>query len=110
MTATQADIDLSEHRGHPLVRVRGEVDMSNATLVGDQIRTACAGPQPIVLDLEQIEFFDSSGLHMLQTLSHDLEQAGGELTVIAAPDSIVGRLLTLTRMDTQLRVRATLPA
>ena len=74
MTDTHAEVDRSEHRGHPLVRVRGEVDMANADLVGDQIRAAGRLDGPITLDLSQVGFFDSSGLRMLQQLSAELDR------------------------------------
>ena len=109
MTDIQAYVDRTEHHGHPLVRVRGEVDMVNADLVGDQIRAAGRLDGPLVLDLSQVQFFDSSGLRMLQQLSDELDGEGGRLTVVTTPESIVGRLLTLTNLDTYLHVTSAPP-
>jgi anti-sigma B factor antagonist len=110
MTETHADVETTDHRGRPLVRVRGEVDMANADLVGAQIRAAGSPTGAITLDLSRVEFFDSSGLRMLQQLSDDVEREGGRLTVVTAPESIVGRLLTLTNMDAYIHVSGALPA
>ena len=109
MTETPAEVARTEEHGQPVVRVRGEVDMVNAELVGEQIRAAVRLDGPVTLDLNQVEFFDSSGLRMLQQLSDELEREGGRLTVVTAPESIVGRLLTLTHMDTYLHVTGSPP-
>ena len=91
--------------GSRLIRVSGEVDMANADTVGHEIRAAADPATAVTLDLGPVEFFDSSALHMLQQLSAAFDRAGGRLTVAVAPTGIVGRLLTITRMDEYLHVR-----
>jgi len=110
MNAPLAVIGTAEHHGRPLVRIDGEVDLSNADSIGEQIRAAAGPGASVVLDLGPVRFFDSRGLRMLVRLSDDLGEAGGRLTVVTPPESIVGRLLTLTRLDTYLDVLAALPA
>ena len=105
MTEEQATVDRGDHDGHPVVTVHGEVDMSNAEDVGRQIRAGGPLAGAVVLDLSDIQFFDSSGLYMLHRLHSEIEESGGELTVVTPPDTIVGRLLALTNLDTYLRVR-----
>jgi anti-anti-sigma factor len=105
MTEPPAEVVTTEHEGRPLIRVRGEVDMANADLVGERIREVVSLSAEVVLDLEEIEFFDSSALHMLHRLSAEFDRAGGRLTVAARPGGIVGRLLTITRMDSYLHMR-----
>jgi anti-sigma B factor antagonist len=109
MSEPLAVVGTTEHQGRPLVRVEGEVDISNADSVGEQIRAAGGPAAAVVLDLGAVQFFDSRGLRMLVLLAADLEAAGGRLTVVAPPESIVGRLLTLTALDTRLQVLAALP-
>lgn len=108
MTDTQADVDRTEHEGSALVTVRGEVDMSNADVVGRQIRAAGGPDDAVLLDLSAIQFFDSSALRMLNQLHGELEEAGRQLTIVAPPSGIVGRLLIITTMDAYLRVRGSL--
>jgi anti-anti-sigma factor len=106
MTEQLAEVETLGDAGRLVVRIRGEVDMANAEAVGDQIRAATDPSQAVDLDLATVTFFDSSALHMLHRLSDGFDQAGGRLTVRATPDSIVGRLLALTHMDTYLHLGA----
>jgi anti-anti-sigma factor len=100
-----AEVVVTEHEGAPLIQVRGEVDMANADFVGERIRAAVGPSAAVVLDLDSVEFFDSSALHMLHRLSAEFDQAGGRLTIAAEPGGIVGRLLTITRMNSYLHLR-----
>ncbi|WP_045745724.1 STAS domain-containing protein [Actinoplanes rectilineatus] len=108
MTDPIADVTTSIHETGVHVRVTGELDMSNAGTVGDRIRAAGTST-PVDLDLSDIEFLDSSALHMLQQLSAAFDRDGGRLTVAVAPGSIVERLLTITHMDAYLNIRESQP-
>ena len=108
MTDEQATVERGERDGFPVVTVHGEVDMSNAEAVGRQIRAGGGLAGSVALDLSDLQFLDSSGLFMLHQLHSEIEAAGGELTVVTPPDTIVGRLLAITKLDTYLRVRPVL--
>jgi anti-anti-sigma factor len=105
MTDPLAQVETTHDADRPVVRIRGEVDMANADTVGDQIRAATDPSHDLDLDLSTVTFFDSSALRMLHRLSDAFDQAGGRLTVVIAPDSIVGRLLAITHMDAYLHLR-----
>ena len=90
--------------GHD-IHVNGEIDMSNADTVGDQIRAGTALTTAASLDLSGVTFLDSSALNMLVALSAEFDRAGGELTVVATPGSIVERLLTITHMESYLHIK-----
>lgn len=104
MTEPLAEITLVPQDDGPLIRVAGEVDMANAEAIGRQIREAAGTASPVTLDLGPVTFFDSSALHMLQQVSGEFDRGGGELTVVVAPDSIVGRLLAITHLDDYLHI------
>ena len=87
-----------------LTRAAGEIDMSNADLIGARIRAAADAASPATLDLSAVTFFDSSALNMLIALATEFDRAGGKLTVIAAEGSIVERLLTITHMEAYLNL------
>jgi anti-anti-sigma factor len=106
MTEPLAEVTLVPKDDGPLIRVTGEVDMANADAIGRQIREAADTASPATLDLGPVTFFDSSALHMLQQLSGEFDRGGGRLTVIVAPDSIVGRLLAITHLDDYLHIGA----
>lgn len=60
------DIEIVE-RDHTLIlKVRGELDLATAPLLNERLEQAEAANPPIVLvDLDQVEFMDSTGLHVL---------------------------------------------
>lgn len=60
------DIEIVE-RDHTLIlKVRGELDMATAPLLSKRLELAEAGAATSVLvDLDQVEFMDSTGLHVL---------------------------------------------
>jgi anti-anti-sigma factor len=73
------------------VRVRGEIDL--ATIDSLQQALAClpGGPGPIVIDGSQIDFMDSSGLHLLSRLAGTAGDA--PRVVIRNPSRAVLRIL-----------------
>ncbi|GLW36039.1 STAS domain-containing protein [Actinoplanes regularis] len=105
MTEAQADVQISQEAGRSVIRIRGEVDMANADAIGEQVRATTRPSDAVDLDLRGVTFLDSSGLRMLHHLSDAFNQADGRLTVVTAPDDIVGRLLAITHMDTYLYLR-----
>lgn len=60
------DIEIVE-RDHTLIlKVTGEVDLSTAPLLDERLRLAeTADASSVVVDLDQVVFMDSSGLHVL---------------------------------------------
>ncbi len=109
MNDTIAEVIADEHGGLPLIRLRGEVDMSNADALGSQVRAAAGDAATVILDLRPVTFFDSQGLRMLQSLSDGFGRAGRSLVIVVLPAGVVGSILALTGMDQSLDVRATLP-
>jgi anti-sigma B factor antagonist len=77
----------------------GEADLVDVPKIEAAFEEACAGgPGLTVLDLRELTFIDSSGLHAL-IKGHQLHCAHGhELRVISGPESI-RRLFELTGMN-----------
>jgi anti-sigma B factor antagonist len=63
----EATVESRQHAsGVPIVRITGEVDMSNVEVVRAAVDVAIADdPERIVFELGDLEFMDSSGLAML---------------------------------------------
>jgi len=60
------DIEMVEHDHTLILKVRGEVDLSTAPLLDEQLRLADASDVTMVLvDLDQVGFMDSTGLQVL---------------------------------------------
>jgi anti-anti-sigma factor len=92
-----------------VVHVAGDLDIATA----DQLRGYVAGrtaslPGPrVVLELDGLDFCDSSGLSSLIGIWKDLLSAGGTV-VLAAPQPQLVKILHATGLDTRLRLHPTL--
>ncbi|MDX6651409.1 MAG: hypothetical protein QOJ38_190 [Solirubrobacterales bacterium] len=83
-----------------LVRVTGEVDLSNSAQLSGVLRSpVCGECQSVVLDLAEVPFMDSSGL---QALLVAIGELGSKLALVVTPGSAVGRLFELTQVSGRL--------
>jgi anti-anti-sigma factor len=105
-------LDLSVLPDRAVVRVapRGEIDLANRDVLDAQLRELWeAGWRHVVLDLSEVSFLDSSGLHVLAI--HHRRAAGAALRFSLADCSPeVWRVLALTGMDQVLDCAPTTPA
>lgn len=91
-----ADLQLSSRDGIVIARVTGEIDMSNAT----DLRTAITEATPndalgVVLDLSDVDYIDSAGIHLLYRLGESLRNRGQTLRVVIPPNSAASDALSL---------------
>ena len=88
--------------GHPVVRVRGDIDLTNADTVTEALRAlADVGERRVDLDLGGVTFIDSTGIRsLLEGLRFGLE-----LCVVASSER-VDRVLEVSGLDTLLEVLA----
>jgi anti-anti-sigma factor len=81
------------------IRVLGELDLSVTGLVDQEIRRAEAtDAASIVLDLDQLEFVDASGIRLLVEASGRSRDDGGRLRIRRASAPQVERVFELTGM------------
>lgn len=60
------NIEIVERDGSLLLVVQGELDLATAPLLDVELaRAKATGTPMIVVDLDQVDFIDSSGLHVL---------------------------------------------
>ena len=90
----------------PILRVRGELDLATAPRVCRAIATAAAAalPPAVVIDLENLEFCDSTGLRALLGAVREVQALGGTAVLVVAPDGAVDRLLSLCGLREFLHV------
>jgi stage II sporulation protein AA (anti-sigma F factor antagonist) len=81
------------------ITIDGEVDMSNAADIEDEIRERADGAALVVLDLSDVSFFDSSGIRMLFAVRQQLRGAGTAMAVVAPEGSRVSEVLDVARVD-----------
>jgi anti-anti-sigma factor len=104
-----ADFQLSVEEGLVAVRLTGEVDMSNATDLGEGIRQATPNDAfGVVLDLSDVDYLDSSGIHLLYRLRESLRARGQALRVVVPTGSIVSDALRLAGVEGSIEVDQTL--
>jgi anti-anti-sigma factor len=87
-------IDVISIEGATLVTVDGELDMATADHLVAAAEELPAGHEPLVLDLSNVSFLDSSGMRALLEVS---DRAGdrGRPTGLLHPSAAVTRLLDL---------------
>jgi anti-anti-sigma factor len=83
------------------VAVTGEIDLATADAMGDAVRKHLrAGP--VLLDLSQVEFMDSSGVRVLDTLLREIDVEGWDLLIVPTLTEAVAQVLELTGVHDQL--------
>jgi anti-sigma B factor antagonist len=83
-----ADLHITTHDGVIVVRVSGEIDMSNAGELRTQIIEATPNDSlGLVLDLSTLDYIDSAGIHLLYRLGDSLRARGQTLRIVIPPHS-----------------------
>jgi anti-anti-sigma factor len=83
-----------------IVRIRGEVDISNAQDISSAIGAAMpSGVPTLVVDLTHTTYLDSAGLQLLFRLSERLSARRQELRLVVPRDSPVRTVLELTALS-----------
>ncbi|WP_199442167.1 STAS domain-containing protein [Umezawaea beigongshangensis] len=100
------DVSHEERDGRLVVHVVGELDYHTAPRLQTYLSSRL--DRPVVLDLEGVEFCDSSGLGCLVEAYKRAGAAGGRFSV-AAPHPFVRRVLELTQLDQIVPMFATVP-
>lgn len=96
--------------GNVVVYLSGEIDVSNAENLETAITKAVMGARSIVIDLEAVEFLDSSGLRLLKRLSTDATEANASFVVVASPDSVARSVIEIVSMSAEIAVQDSLQA
>jgi anti-anti-sigma factor len=76
--------------------VTGEVDMSNATSVRQRIaESVTPDDEALILDLSELSFIDSAGLHSVIQLGTVLDERRQQLRLCVPHDSPIGRAIEI---------------
>jgi anti-anti-sigma factor len=97
-------VSLVPDRERPRVVAVGELDLSTAHLLRRQLDELHeAGWRDVTVDLRELWFMDSAGLHVLLDADERARAAAGRLRVVADPDLAEG-LIALTGSDRVLEL------
>ena len=100
--------DIQEAR---LVRVIGEIDLSNVREMMEAVIDAVPNDVAlVVVDLSDTTYLDSAGISMLFRLAERLGYSRQALRLVVPPDSPIRAVLELTRLTSVIPVVDSLPA
>jgi anti-anti-sigma factor len=100
------DVTIEQRGGAVHLVLSGELDISTAQRLEDDLRRVEAERPPlIVLDLQQLTFMDSTGLRLLITADSRAREEDRRLVIVQG-NEMVQRVMRLTRLDERLTIVA----
>ena len=97
----QFDIDVDHKDGVVVVRPKGDLDIATTPLLDEILRDLAAKGASAVLDLEDVEFIDSSGLQTILTAHAASQRDGFGLTMLPGPPPVM-KVFALAGLDDRL--------
>jgi anti-sigma B factor antagonist len=93
-----------------VVRAHGDLDLTTAPRLREQVVQIVSGGQPrIVLDVQGVDFVDSTGLGVLIGLLKRTRSQGGDLRLVSTRPGL-RKILELTALDRALPLSADVDA
>jgi anti-anti-sigma factor len=90
----QCGIETEKVGADCVVRLHGEIDLSNAQDAERQLVDAARGVDALVVDLADVGYIDSSGFGMLERLAHQVP-----LRIVVPDTAVVARAFSVTGID-----------
>ena len=103
-----AFVETRQLNGQTVVRLNGEIDISNIDHLQDQLGATIETAPDIVIELAGIQYLDSQGLRLLKHLSDKAHDCGGKLVVVAPRDSFARQTLEISNLNAYVAIRETL--
>jgi anti-sigma B factor antagonist len=95
----QLDLSIEQRQGGALVRLVGELDLSQAEALSEELaRAEATEPATLVIDLRGVSFMDSTGLRLLLAALRRAEPAGRRLVLVRGQEQ-VRDLFRVARLD-----------
>ena len=105
-----ARVAVERHGSAAVARLAGELDLSNARPVEDQIMRGLGGVTSVAVDLAGLSYLDSAGLALLSRLAARIAGPGGALRLVVPPDALVRRALWISGLTDAIPVDETVAA
>jgi anti-anti-sigma factor len=99
-----ARVEATAVEGTQIVRVSGEIDLSNATHVRDAIGEAVPDLPVVVVDLTGLQYLDSAGIAMFFRLAERLGYNRQELHLVVPPEAPIRAVIRVTKLDQVISV------
>jgi anti-sigma B factor antagonist len=99
-------VQVDQRDGWAVVRASGDLDLTTAPRLREAVVGVVVGGQPlVVLDLQAVDFIDSTGLGVLVGLLKRTRSQGGDLRLVSTRPSL-RKVLELTALDRALPLAA----
>jgi anti-sigma B factor antagonist len=103
-------VQIEERDGWAVVRAGGDLDMTTGPRLREALVGIVVGGQPrVVLDLQAVDFIDSTGLGILVGVLKRTRSQGGDLRLVSTRQSL-RRLLELTDLGQAFPLAASVEA
>ena len=107
--STLADIEVERHDSAVVAHLSGEVDMTNAAFVRDELLAAVPNDAlTLIVDLAGCRYLDSAAIEVIFDLARRLARRRQELRLVVPESSPLGRVLTLTDVNSVAPVHPSL--
>ena len=90
-----------------VIAVSGELDVHTAPDLTEVLSPAIAARQPVIVDLTDVTFMDSSGLSVFVTALKRAREADTTLVLVVSEPRVM-RVFSITGIDTLIDIHATL--
>ena len=106
-----ADVQFSDQERVVVARLSGEVDLSNAEAIENAIVEATPNHAlALILDVSQLDYLDSAGIHLIYKLREKLRARGQTLRLVIPPDSPANDALRLAGVPRNIDTAESLEA
>ena len=99
-------ITVRNERGVVIAEVAGEIDISTVTRLRERLFKLAENGRTLIVDLNRVEFIDSTGLGALVGTARRIAEHGGSLYAVCAQPR-PRRLLWVTGVDKRIPLAAT---
>ena len=102
-----ADVSVEREDKTVIAVITGEVDMSNAASVRQQIaESVTPDDDALLIDLSDLSFIDSAGLHALIALGTVLDERRQQLLLCVPHGTVIARAIEIVGLSRAIKVHA----
>jgi anti-sigma B factor antagonist len=86
--------------GNPVIALTGQIDLSTADAVVAALEPWVRAGGPVTLDMSEVTFMDSTGLHALVMAAKSLGERG--CIIVHGAHGVIATLFRITKIDGKL--------